>query len=92
MVNKAKKVTKPKIAKAKIVSNKKYGKYKNRVIKQLKKQLKKRFDTKKSEYLDDDDDDKYKGIRDIENLFDDDHIDNDYYKPILIKSSFNENC
>ena len=47
MVNKAKKVTKPKIAKAKIVSNKKYGKYKNRVIKQLKKQLKKRFDTKK---------------------------------------------
>ena len=32
----------------------------------------------------------YHGIRDTENLFD--NIDNneDYYKPILIKSSFNE--
>ena len=44
---------------------------------------------KKSGYLDDDDEE-YKGIRDIENLFDD-HNDNDYYKPILVKSSFNEN-
>ena len=32
----------------------------------------------------------YYGIRDIENLFDDDK-DNDYYKPILVKSSFKEN-
>ena len=31
----------------------------------------------------------YHGIRDIENLFDNVN-DNDYYKPILVKSSFNE--
>ena len=31
----------------------------------------------------------YHGIRDIEKLFD--NIDDDYYKPILVKSSFNEN-
>ena len=31
----------------------------------------------------------YHGIRDIENLFD--NIDYDYYKPILVKSSFDEN-
>ena len=46
------------------------------------------LDTKKSVYLDEDEE--YKGIRDIENLFDD-RDDNDYYKPILVKSSFNEN-
>ena len=34
------------------------------------------------------DDLNYYGIRDIENLFDD---YNDYYKPILVKGSFNEN-
>ena len=34
------------------------------------------------------DDSNYYGIRDIENLFDD---YNDYYKPILVKGSFNEN-
>ena len=38
----------------------------------------------------DHDDIDYYGIRDIENLFDD-YNDNDYYKPILVKSSFNEN-
>ena len=32
----------------------------------------------------------YSGIGDIENLFDY-YDDNDYYKPILVKSSFNEN-
>ena len=32
----------------------------------------------------------YYGIRDIENLFDG-YNDDDYYKPILAKSSFNEN-
>ena len=32
----------------------------------------------------------YYGIRDIENLFDDDN-NNDYYKPILVKSSFKNN-
>ena len=31
----------------------------------------------------------YHGIRDIENVFD--NIDDDYYKPILAKSSFDEN-
>ena len=30
----------------------------------------------------------YQGIKDLENLFD--NIDHDYYKPILVKSSFNE--
>ena len=38
----------------------------------------------------DHDDLDYHGIKDIENLFD--NIDNDdYYKPILVKSSFKEN-
>ena len=32
----------------------------------------------------------YYGIRDIENLFDNDN-DNDYYKPILVESSFKNN-
>ena len=31
----------------------------------------------------------YHGLRDIENVFD--NIDDDYYKPILVKSSFNGN-
>ena len=43
----------------------------------------------KYKYHDHDDLD-YHGIRDIENLFDD-IDDDDYYKPILVKSSFNEN-
>ena len=33
----------------------------------------------------------YYGIRDIENLFDPDNNDDNYYKPILFKSSLNEN-
>ena len=92
IATKQKKVSKPKIVhKPKIVveKNPNYGEYKNCIIKQLRKHLKKLFDAKKSGYLDDDDEE-YKGIRDIENLFDD-HNDNDYYKPILVKSSFNEN-
>ena len=43
----------------------------------------------KYKYHDCDDLDYY-GIRDIENLFDDDNND-DYYKPVLVKSSFKEN-
>ena len=43
----------------------------------------------KYRYHDHDDLD-YHGIRDIENLFDNVN-DNDYYKPILVKSSFKEN-
>ena len=34
----------------------------------------------------------YYGIRDIENLFDNDNVNvNDYYKPILVKSYFKNN-
>ena len=35
------------------------------------------------------DDNKYQGIRDIENLFDE--VDKDYYKPIKSKNAFNDN-
>ena len=45
---------------------------------------------KKSKYLGDDDEE-YKGIMDLEHLFEEiNENDNDYYKPILVKSSFNE--
>ena len=45
------------------------------------KQLKKLFNTKKSEYLDDDDEE-YRGIRDLEYLLEDvNENDEDYYKP-----------
>ena len=43
----------------------------------------------KYRYHDRDDVD-YHRIRDIENLFDSDNNNEDYYKPILVKSSFNE--
>ena len=33
----------------------------------------------------------YHGIRDIENVFDNIDDDDNYYKPILVKSSFDEN-
>ena len=47
---------------------------------------------KKEEYKHHDRDDlDYYGIRDIENLFDNDN-DDDYYKPILVESSFRNNC
>ena len=44
----------------------------------------------KYKYHDRDDLD-YHGIRDIENLFDDDNNNDHDYKPILVKSSFKEN-
>ena len=44
----------------------------------------------KYRYHDHDDLD-YRGIRDIENVFDNIDDDDDYYKPILVKSSFDEN-
>ena len=44
----------------------------------------------KYQYYDRDELDYY-GIKDIENLFDNDDNDDDYYKPILIKSSFKNN-
>ena len=86
-----KKVSKPKkVDKAEIFidKNPNYGEFKNRVIKQLKKYFKKLHDAKKSKYLDDDDVE-YKGISDLELLFEE--IDeNDYYKPILVKSFHKE--
>ena len=45
-------------------------------------------DAKKSKYLDDDDAE-YKGISDLELLFDE-IAENDYYKPILVKSFHND--
>ena len=48
------------------------------------------FDLKKSGYLDDDDEE-CKGIKDLEYLLEEiKENDEDYYKPILVKSSFNE--
>ena len=48
------------------------------------------FDTEKSKYLDDDDKE-YKEIKDLEHLFKEiNENDDDYYKPILVKSSFDE--
>ena len=52
-----------------------YCEFKNRVNKQLIKHFKKLHDTKKSKYLDDDD-------AEI--------AENDYYKPILVKSFHND--
>ena len=77
IVNKAKKVSKPKIFdKSEIVSSKKYDEYKNRVIRQLKKL----FDSKKKNQMDHDDEE-YKGIRDLEYLMEEiSENDEDYYK------------
>ena len=87
------KVSKPKIVdKPKIVVKKtpNYDEYKKRVIKQLKKQLKKLFDTEKSGYLDDDKE--YKGIRDLEYVFEDvKENDEDYYKPERLNNAFKGN-
>ena len=44
---------------------------------------------KKSKYLDHDDDVEYKGIRDLEHLFEAVN-ENDCYKPILVKNSHEE--
>ena len=85
---KSKKVIKPKkVGKTEIHTEKVYNycEFKNRVNKQLIKHFKKLHDTKKSKYLDDDDDAEYRGITDLELLFDE-IAENDYYKPILVKS------
>ena len=91
IATKPRKVIKPKkVNKAEIVikKNPNYGDFRNRVIKQLKKYFKKLHDAKKSKYLDDDDVE-YKGISDLELLFEE--IDeNDYYRPILVKSFHKE--
>ena len=85
IVNKAKKVSKPKIVdKSEIVSNKKYDKYKNRIIKQLKKFI----DSKKKNCMDYDDEE-YRGIRDSEYLMEEINEDNeDYFKPERVKNAF----
>ena len=75
---KSKKVIKPKkVDKVEIHTEKVYNycEFKNRVNKQLIKHFKKLHDTKKSKYLDDDD-------AEI--------AENDYYKPILVKSFHND--
>ena len=80
VVTSSKKVkSKPKIVnQSEIVTEKKYpnyNEYKNRVIKQLKR----RFNTKKSGCLDDDDEE-HKGIRDLEYLLEDvNENEEDYY-------------
>ena len=84
IASKPEKVRKPKIVdkpKIFIEKNLNYDEYKNRVIKQLKKHFKKLFDARKSNYLDDDDDE-CNGIKDLEYLFE------DYYEPKEIKSAF----
>ena len=53
-------------------------------------ELVKTLDKKEKYKYHDRDDLDYHGIRDIENLFDNVN-DNDYYKPILVKSSFKNN-
>ena len=87
IATKPKKVIKPKkVDKSEIQIEKipNYREFTNRVNKQLIKHFKKQHDTKKSKYLDDEDDAEYKRITDLELLFDE--IDkNDYYKPILLK-------
>ena len=48
------------------------------------------FEAEKSKYLDDDDYE-YKGIKDLEHLFEEiNENEDDYYKSILVNSSFNE--
>ena len=87
IATKPKIATKPEIVDRPEIVNKKYEEYKKRVIKQLKKL----FDTKKSGYLDDDDE-KYKGIRDLEYMFEEvSENDEDYYKPERVKNAFKGN-
>ena len=57
--------------------------------KRLIKHFNKFHNTKKSKYLDDNVDAEYKGINDLELLFDE-IAENDYYKPILVKSFHND--
>ena len=75
-------VTEPEIV---VEKNPNYDECENRVIKQLKKRFKNLFDAKKSKYLDNDDDEEeeYKRIKDLEHLFEINENDDDYYKPIL---------
>ena len=89
IASKPKKVSKPKIvAKSEIVIGKKYhnyDKYKNRIIKQLKHL----FDSKKTNYIDYDDEEEYKGIRDLEYMLEEiNEDDGHYYKPERVKNGF----
>ena len=55
----------------------------------MKKLEEEDFNTLKKHHYRDNDDPDYKGIRQIENLFDE--INEDYYKPIKTKGAFNNN-
>ena len=54
-------------------------------------QISKNFNKKEKYQYHDRDDLDYYGIKDIENLFGNVDNDDDYYKPILIKSYFKDN-
>ena len=54
-------------------------------------QISKKLNKKEKYQYHDRDDLDYYGIKDIENLFGNVDNDDDYYKPILIKSSFKDN-
>ena len=66
-----------------------YTKELKKVEEFLKKLVKEDFSRLKKYHYRHDDDSDYKGIREIENLFDE--INEDYYKPIKTKSAFNSN-
>ena len=59
------------------------------MVEQFFKKLEKDFDRLQKHRYRDNDDLYYKGIRQIENLFDE--ISEDYYKPIKTKGTFNNN-
>ena len=87
IVTKPKKVSKPKIVdKSEIVQEiyQNYDEYKNRVIRQLKHL----FYSKKKKYIDYDDE-RYRGIRDLEYLLGEvSEDDEDYYKPERVSNAF----
>ena len=66
-----------------------YAKELKKVDEFLKKLEEEDFNTLKKHHYRDNDDPDYKGIRQIENLFD--KISEVYYKPVKIKSAFNDN-
>ena len=74
------------IEKKKNLSNRKKEKIYNQLV-----ELVNTIDKKEEYKYHDRDDLDYYGIRDIENLFTNDDDDDNYYKPILVKTSFKNN-
>ena len=74
------------IEKKKSLSNRKKEKIYNQLV-----ELVNTIDKKEEYKYHDCDDLDYYGIRDIENLFTNDDDDDNYYKPILVKTSFKNN-